>query len=102
MSRVKQEVDSLKRGVELSMNVIIIAAIALIVLVILVLLVTKAGENTVSGTSCSSQDGAQCVTLLEGETCANYFDDSGYRSSGLSCRGAEQTCCYKPIAGGDE
>lgn len=91
----------MRRGVELSMNVIIIAAIALIVLVILILLVTNAGQNTVEGTSCTSRDNGQCVPLLEGETCSSYFGDSGYVKAGLSCPRDGESCCYKPLGGAE-
>ena len=43
-----------KKGVELSMNVIIIAAIALVVLVILVVLVLNQAQKVPGATSCQS------------------------------------------------
>lgn len=89
-----------KRGVELSMNVIIIAAIALIVLVVLILLVTRAVRNVQSGTNCASHNNGVCVELQEGESCRDYYGDENYVSIGADC-GEGATCCYKPF-GGDE
>ncbi len=87
----------MKRGVELSMNVIIIAAISLIVLVILVMLVTNAGTNVKKGTGCTAKPGGQCIPLTEGETCADALGE-GYISMPSDCPSGE-TCCFK--FGGD-
>ncbi|MEM4259652.1 MAG: hypothetical protein QXG00_00290 [Candidatus Woesearchaeota archaeon] len=58
-----------KKGAELSMNVIIIAAIALIVLVILAVLVLRAGANVNQGTTKSCvANGGLCKTP---EECTN-------------------------------
>ncbi len=89
-----------KRGVELSMNVVIIAAIALIVLVILVMFVMQAAKNVRGGTSCVGQ-GGECVALYEGETCASYFTDEGYRRLSSECPEGK-TCCFKPLGGEGE
>jgi len=83
-----------KRGVELSMNVIIIAAIALIVLVLLVLLVTNATKNIQNGTACAQLNRGQCVSLGTGEGCADALGD-GYTSAARDCP-SEQTCCFQP------
>lgn len=91
-----------QRGVELSMNVIIIAAIALVVLVVLILLVTNAVRNTQTGTDCTALEGAQCVTLAQGETCSSYLGDTGYAPVGRSCPTAGDTCCFKPLGGGQQ
>jgi len=89
-----------KKGVELSMNLIIIAAIAVIVLVILVILVTKGGINVTTGTGCTSSGGS-CYELGDGETCADIGE--GYQSLGTKdCKGG-QYCCAKPFVGtGDD
>ena len=84
-----------RRGVELSMNVIIIAAIALIVLVVLVILVTKGGIQVQSGTGCSSAGGT-CTTLSDTETCQT----NGLQSLGQKDCKADQLCCYTPPTGG--
>lgn len=92
----------MKRGVELSMNVIIIAAIALIVLVILILLVTRSGTSVQKGTDCSSLPNGICVATgnpalspCEQGPLAN---KEGYvRSSAPGCSGATPVCCYKPL-----
>ena len=50
-----------KKGVELSMNLIIVAAIALLVLVIIAILVLRGGSNIAEGTGCTAKAGGQCV-----------------------------------------
>ena len=46
-----------KKGAELSMNVIIIAAIALLILVILTVLILRSGANVKEGTGCQGVGG---------------------------------------------
>ena len=46
-----------KKGSELSMNVIIIAAIAVLVLVILAMFIFKSGRNIEASTGCSAMQG---------------------------------------------
>jgi hypothetical protein len=73
----------MKRG-ELSMEVIIVAAIALLVLVIVSFLLIRAGTNTGTGTSCSGVGGScesDCSSLGE-----------GYTRSGHAC-GEGLVCC---------
>lgn len=84
-----------KRGVELSMNVIIIAAIALIVLVILVLLVTNAGNRVVGGVACGSNLEGKCTELFD-STCADERGE-GYTSSGRQSCEQGQVCCVRPL-----
>ncbi len=84
-----------KRGVELSMNVIIIAAIALIVLVVLVLLVTNAITGVKDGTGCSAKSAGRCISLNDGETCADVAGE-GYSRIGSDCPDG-QTCCFRPF-----
>jgi hypothetical protein len=86
-----------KRGVELSMNVIIIAAIALIILVVLVLLITGAFSNVRNGTKCASQLNGQCADI-SGSTCAEAVG-AGYTQMASDCP-EEQTCCVAPFGGG--
>lgn len=52
----------MKKG-ELSITVIVVAAIALLVLVVLAYLVIRAGGNIGTGTSCSGIPGAKCVPI---------------------------------------
>ncbi len=85
-----------RRGVELSMNVIIIAAIALIVLVVLVILVTKGGIQIQNGTGCASAGGA-CQSVGEGESCQSLYS---MQSLGQKDCKADQQCCYTPPTGG--
>jgi len=90
----------MKRGVELSMNVIIIAAIALVVLVVLVLLVTRAVTQTIGGTGCESKSMGRCISLAEDESCESAVG-TGFVSVGSDCAEGE-TCCFQPIAGDAE
>jgi hypothetical protein len=87
----------MKRGVELSMNVIIIAAIALIVLVVLVILVTRGGINVQTGTGCTSA-GGQCQDIGEGESCQSLYN---LQSLGTKDCSDGQLCCYQALGGGD-
>ena len=75
----------MKRG-EISMEVIIIAAIALLVLVILAVLVLRAGENI--GQECRNV-GGQCY---EGEWLDEYVCPEGMSKSPNSC-GEGRVCC---------
>lgn len=54
-----------KIGSELSMNVIIIAAIALLILVILAVFIFRSGEGIGKGTSCESLNG-KCTSSCDG------------------------------------
>jgi hypothetical protein len=84
-----------KRGVELSMNVIIIAAIALIVLVVLVILVTRGGLQITTGTNCQSSGGV-CQAVGEGETCQGQYSMQSLGQK--DCKEGE-LCCYTPGGG---
>lgn len=86
-----------KRGVELSMNVIIIAAIALIVLVVLVLLVTGAFGDVRSGTGCTSLREGGCEDVASGDSCATVTGNENAISAGQKDCGSSKTCCYVPL-----
>jgi hypothetical protein len=58
-----------KKGIELSINVIIIAAISLVVLVLLIFLVLKSGTGINKSTYCENLGGS-CVST--GESCGDY------------------------------
>lgn len=75
-----------KKGAELSMNVIIIAAIALIVLVILAVLVLRAGGNVNEGTtkSCVTQGGLCKIA----EECTNDQVSGTFKDCG-----EDKVCC---------
>jgi|GEM_PF-1289249 len=88
-----------RRGVELSMNVIIIAAIALIVLVVLVLLVTNTAQQVRDGTGCEAKPGGGCEDLYGGDTCASVKGE-GFISVPSDCP-ADQTCCFQPFGSGE-
>jgi hypothetical protein len=88
-----------RRGVELSMNVIIIAAIALIILVVLVLLLTGAFSRVKNGTGCRSQPSGQCVEVPDGSSCSTEVGETGYIPLASDCPEG-QTCCIRPLGGG--
>lgn len=90
-----------KHGVELSMNVIIIAAIALIVLVVLVLLVTNAGTDLRTGTGCVDRYNGQCTDLGEEWTCEDEYG-SGWISAGKRDCTGDMVCCYPPFGSEEE
>lgn len=54
-----------RKGIELTMNLVIIAAISLLVLIILAFMLMKGFGGWNSGTTCSSQ-GGQCMIKCEG------------------------------------
>ncbi len=81
-----------KKGVELSMNVIIIAAIGLLVLVILAVLVINASGKAQSGTQACTVKGGLCQS---GSTCS-----TGTQSVSGGICSAGQTCCSPFVAGG--
>ena len=77
-----------KRG-EISMEVIIIAAVALLVLVILSVLLIRSGVLFGQGTSCEGTGGV-CDS-----DCSGYTDDQGrlYVSSGQGTCSEGSVCC---------
>ncbi|MGV8163012.1 MAG: hypothetical protein ACP5N2_06800 [Candidatus Nanoarchaeia archaeon] len=83
----------MKKG-DLSINIIIVAAIALIILVIISVLVFRTGGQVSAGTSCEGVSG-QCIS--DGEECS----DIGYDSSetwiahATAKCGQDQKCCVK-------
>ena len=83
-----------KRG-EISMEVIIIAAVALLVLVILSVLLIRSGVLFGQGTSCEGVGGT-CDS-----DCSGYTDDQGrpYVRSGNACTEEGTVCCI-PIGSG--
>jgi len=79
-----------KKGVELSMNLIIIAAIGLLVLVILAVLVINGGGRTQAGLqSCVSQGGI----------CTNGVCESG-QTINAKCDANTGVCCKVFVATG--
>lgn len=84
-----------KRG-EISMEVIIIAAVALLVLVILSVLLIRSGVLFGEGTSCAGV-GGQCA-----DDCSGYTDDQGrpYVRGLNSCPNDGEVCCV-PLGKGD-
>jgi len=83
----------MKKG-DLSINIIIIAAIALLVLVILSILLFRSGTSIQQGTSCSGVGGV-CST---DPTCADvsYQYGAGYKPSlNFECTDSSPICCIK-------
>ncbi|MDD9953867.1 MAG: hypothetical protein OXR66_06040 [Candidatus Woesearchaeota archaeon] len=82
----------MRRRGEISMEVIIIAAIALLVLVILSVLVLRSGNLFASGTSCEGV-GGQCEYDCD--------EQGGEVPSRNSCSDPEQKCCVKVLNSDD-
>lgn len=84
-----------RKGSELSMNVIIIAAIALLVLVILAVMLLQKGGDLKEGTSCEAL-GGKCCSACD----ASCYDNQGntYKihnnAQDSSCSEGQQ-CCLK-------
>jgi len=77
----------MRRRGEISMEVIIIAAIALLVLVILAVLILRAGTGVGKGTNCESPS--------IGGTCAESCDivGEGHIPSTNACPNPDDICC---------
>lgn len=87
-----------KKGADLSMSVIIIAAIALLVLIILAVLVLRAGRGVTEGTGCAGVGGrcyAGCGALGEddGGTWIKNLPNSG-KAGGCA---EDEDCCVSLI-----
>jgi hypothetical protein len=79
----------MKRGAEMSINVVIIAAICLLVLVILAVLLIKSGGKIDTATSCRALAGAQCS-----DDCSSLGE--GYAQDlTRKCDAAGQKCCIQ-------
>jgi hypothetical protein len=78
-----------KKGSELSMNVIIIAAIALLVLVILSVLVLQKFGKLNEGTGCEGLGGSCMIS-----TSCNLADGM-ITSPTDDCKNTGEVCCYK-------
>ena len=81
-----------KKGVELSMNVIIIAAIGLLVLVILAVLVINSGGKFQGGTQTCTAKGGICMDACTGTYAAN--------PNGGTCDGVNVCCTLFVATGG--
>lgn len=86
------EVHLMKKA-ELSMTVIIGAAIALLILVLLSVLVLNTGEQIVKGTGCSGVPGAFCIG--PNDDCSDYSnrDEGTFIEGSQSCTVSEDKCC---------
>ena len=84
-----------KKG-ELSITVIVVAAIALLVLVILAYLVIKSGSNIREGTKCKSLGGT-CLPLEPNKEPYQVCEDNGMiYSPGQDCAQNKVCCIGKP------
>ena len=89
----------MKKG-DLSINIIIVAAIALIILVILSVLVFDTGIKIRRGTDCQGLKG-ECVDSGSYSNCDEYakygtYGDASYiRNPTASCPGENMICCIK-------
>ena len=79
-----------KKGADLSMNVIIIAAIALLVLVILAVLLFRSGGQVSEGTSCTGY-GGQCGYSTPSDP-GNWIKNPAFDST---CPGEGNDCYVK-------
>ena len=83
----------MKKG-ELSINIIIVAAIALIILVIISVLVFRTGGQLNRGTSCTGVQG-QCIS--DGESCSDISYDgteTWIQHPTANCP-QDQKCCVR-------
>jgi len=74
-----------KKGSELSMNVIIIAAIAVLVLVILAVFVFRSGDNISKATGCSAMNGVCYPDSATGRTIPYLPGDAECKNQGGAC-----------------
>jgi hypothetical protein len=79
-----------KKGMELSMNMIIVAVLALLVLLILAVMLINGAGNWNKGTDCENQGGA-CV-VLNGKSCSE-IDSSKPVIGAWSCKQSGAVCC---------
>jgi len=83
----------MKKG-DLSINIIIIAAIALLVLVIISILLFRSGTSIQHGTSCTGIQGVCSTDLTCGDISYQY--GTGYRpSTNFECTDSSEICCIK-------
>lgn len=86
---------------ELSVNIIVVAAIAVIILVILTVLVLRALGGFGDQTACENMDGfgsdsnarVQCVT--NNPSCLDVYSNSRYVPIGNECSATGATCCLR-------
>lgn len=85
----------MNKKADLSINIIIIAAIALIILVIVSVLLFRSGGQLTTGTSCTGI-GGQCLDDWEYTSCSEYEEwvgGSWSRHRAASCPERNQICC---------
>jgi hypothetical protein len=81
-----------KKGSEMSMNVIIIAAIALLVLVILAVMLMRQANNVDDATRCANSETEYCSTSAE------CIADKGFPQLDSGCKDGDPNkgfCCKK-------
>lgn len=72
----------MKRGAELTLNTIIIAALVVLVLIILAFILIRGSSSAIEGTKCESNNG-KCATNCE----------DGYMPSFAFTCDQKETCC---------
>lgn len=81
----------MKRG-DLSMGVIIGAAIALLILVLLSVLVLRSGSTVIEGTGCTAIEDAICIP--DSDRCGDYNGGGiNYISGTRACPSSDDKCC---------
>ena len=81
---------------ELSVNLIVIAAIALLILVILSVLIFGAGGNIVTGTSCEGIGGV-CIYGDDLRDCRDIYGEGATLHRTAKCPDREQQVCCLPM-----
>jgi hypothetical protein len=80
----------MKKG-DLSINIIVVAAIAMLILVIISVLVFRAGDGIVGGTSCDGLgDNIQAECVPSNFDCS---DMNGIVNRGARCQTSGYVCC---------
>ena len=82
-----------RKGTELSMNVIIIAAISLVIMVLLIMLVMNSFTNVGEANKCSSLDGGICI--MSDMSCSDV--GPGYVRFYKSCPEGQICCAKTPV-----
>jgi hypothetical protein len=86
-----------RRGVEMSLNLVIMIVLGLIVLIVLIYIVTRNTSNANRSITGCAEKGGECRSerCLEGETGSSFF------SSGAGCPESNAICCFsdKNLAG---
>lgn len=86
-----------KKG-DLSINIIVVAAIAMIILVVISVLVFRTGGDLNKSRSCDGIPGAVCIDPALDGSCREYGEYMGQsysRNPTASCAVKEEICCVQ-------